>query len=183
MNDVLQKIEIPPRVIFLNIKDGNVFFDCSPVEARAAIDEIKRFRESKTTIPKIKERVEKMTLAVTSYKKKPFVLTGRMAGGFTICNLNSCFSMLEKENRVVNGLFVNAITFAEIRNWGRNIYDEASSYEKLETGVFGRIWNADIIVCNEIENMVFCLVSVTTRKDNCSCWEETEPKVLKLSFA
>ncbi len=154
---VIDSIEIPPRVVFVNIKDGNVFFDCSPAEARFAIDEVKRLRERKITLPELRDKVEKMYSLISSCKKK--IKRLGMTSEFTIDNLNRAFIEVEKHDYRVDGIFISTTNYADVRNWGKTVYDESTKGE-MDIGVFGHIWGADIVVNNKIKKGVFYLVSL-----------------------
>ena len=41
---------------------------------------------------------------------------------------------------------MNAQAFADIRTWGRDEFDPVTQHEVLQTGLFGHIWTADILI-------------------------------------
>lgn len=60
--------------------------------------------------------------------------------------LTSAFREIEKNDLVVTKIVMNATSFADIRGWGRDDFDPVTQHEVLQTGLFGHIWTADILV-------------------------------------
>jgi len=156
-------IEIPARVVFLNIKDSNVFFDCSPAEARFAIEEIKRLRERKITLPELRDKVEKMNLLIISCKKKSKNFSSIDA--LTLTDLNKAFTEVESRDHRVDGVFISSKEYGDIRSWGKTVYDEATLGE-LDAGIWGHIWGADIIISNKIKSGTYYLVSLPEKRSS-----------------
>ena len=53
---------------------------------------------------------------------------------------------------------MNAQAFADIRGWDNRDFDPVSQYEVLQTGVFGHIWTADILISKKVPlNTVYVL--------------------------
>lgn len=123
MKSQLANVEIPARVVFLNLKDSKVFFDCSPAEARAAMEHVEDFRKKKITLPELKEKVDRMRALVDGCKKRVQIVDNP-GSELTINGLNKAFSIVEQQDRRVEGLFMCAKDFASVRNWGKSIYDE-----------------------------------------------------------
>jgi len=79
-------------------------------------------------------------------------------GGLTRDALKTAFSEIEKNDLVVTKLVMNAKTFADIRAWGQNEFDPVTQHEVLQTGLFGRIWTAEIILSKKVPmDTVYCL--------------------------
>jgi hypothetical protein len=154
------------QVAFFNLKDKNAFFFISPEEARIAMDYIKQWRidgfkqiarekQLDEYVNNFKNNYNAETLETTvvkdKFEKKDY---------FSIDFLNYSYAYIEVENRNVDAIIVNATTFAEIRNWGRAVYDEATKQECLQRGVYGRIFTADIYLLDKVEDYQIVLVSM-----------------------
>lgn len=66
--------------------------------------------------------------------------------GLTREALTQTFKEIEKHDLVVTKIVMNASTFADIRTWGRDEFDPVTQHEVLQTGLFGHIWTADILI-------------------------------------
>ena len=60
--------------------------------------------------------------------------------------LTKAFREIEKNDLVVTKIVMNATAFADIRSWGRDDFDPVTQHEVLQTGLFGHIWTADILI-------------------------------------
>lgn len=60
--------------------------------------------------------------------------------------LTKAFKEIEKHDLVVTKIVMNATAFADIRTWGRDEFDHVTQHEVLQTGLFGHIWTADILI-------------------------------------
>ena len=60
--------------------------------------------------------------------------------------LTAAFKEIEKHDLVATKIVMNATTFADIRAWGRDEFDPVTQHEVLQTGLFGHIWTADILL-------------------------------------
>jgi len=79
-------------------------------------------------------------------------------GALTITALNQAFSTVEQHDLTVGKVVCHAFRYADIRNWGKTVYDEATTKQVLTTGLFGHIWTADIHVSSRMPtNTVFVL--------------------------
>jgi len=156
------------QVALFNLKDKNAFFFISPEEARIAMDYIKQWRidgfkqiarekQLDEYVNNFKNNYNVETLDTTvikdKFKKKDY---------FSIDFLNYSYALIECENRNVDAIIINNTTFAEIRNWGRTVFDEATKQEALGRGVYGRIFTADIYLLNSVEDYSLILVSMPT---------------------
>jgi hypothetical protein len=71
-------------------------------------------------------------------------------GALTITALNQAFSTVEQHDLTVGKVVCHAFRYADIRNWGKTVYDEATTKQVLTTGLFGHIWTADIHVSSRM---------------------------------
>lgn len=79
-------------------------------------------------------------------------------GSLTREALTNAFKEVEKHDLVVTKIVMNAQAFADIRAWGRNEFDPVTQHEVLQTGLFGHIWTADILISKKVPlNTVYCL--------------------------
>lgn len=80
------------------------------------------------------------------------VITGVPAtnSGLTREALTTAFQEVEKHDLVVTKIVMNASQFADIRAWGQNEFDPVTQHEVLQTGLFGRLWTADILISKKV---------------------------------
>lgn len=64
--------------------------------------------------------------------------------------LTQAFKEVEKHDLVVTKIVMNAQAFADIRAWGQNEFDPVTQHEVLQTGLFGHIWTADILISKKV---------------------------------
>ena len=78
--------------------------------------------------------------------------------GLTRESLTQAFKEVEKHDLVVTKIVMNAQAFADIRAWGQNEFDPVTQHEVLQTGLFGHIWTADILISKKVPlNTVYVL--------------------------
>lgn len=70
--------------------------------------------------------------------------------GLTRVALTQAFKEIEKHDLVVTKIVMNAQAFADIRTWGRDEFDPVTQHEVLQTGLFGHIWTADILISKKV---------------------------------
>ncbi len=70
-------------------------------------------------------------------------------GALTVQALNQAFATIEQHDLTVGKIVTHALRYADIRNWGKTVYDEATQKEVLTTGLFGHIFTADIHVSSK----------------------------------
>jgi len=71
-------------------------------------------------------------------------------GALSISSLNQAFALVESHDLTVGKVVCHALRYADVRNWGKTVYDEATQKEVLTTGLFGHIWTADIHVSSRV---------------------------------
>ncbi|AEO93298.1 major head protein [Bacillus phage G] len=80
------------------------------------------------------------------------------SGGLQRAALTKAFQEVEKHDLVVTKIVMNASAFADIRAWGQNEFDPVTQHEVLQTGLFGHIWTADILISKKVpQNTVYVL--------------------------
>ena len=168
------------RIAFVNIKNGSIIFDCHPAEARMAMNVIKNIRRNDGRISFYDNFKENRILQNEAIQKQePFKTLFCANPCLTISNLSKSFSVMEKENKIVQCLFVNAKRFADIRSFGKDVYDAASAEEVIHMGIFGYLWNSFVIVNNEIPDSEFYLTSSADFVNN----EKDEIMIIKCCLA
>lgn len=79
-------------------------------------------------------------------------------GGLTRKALTEAFKEVEKHDLVVTKIVMNATSFADIRAWGQAEFDPVTQHEVLQTGLFGHLWTADILISKKVpQNTVYVL--------------------------
>ena len=71
-------------------------------------------------------------------------------GALSISALNQAFAQVELHDLTVGKVVMHALRYADVRNWGKTVYDEATQKEVLTSGLFGHIWTADIHVSSRV---------------------------------
>lgn len=71
-------------------------------------------------------------------------------GSLTIAALNAAFAAIESHDLTVAKLVMHAQRYADIRNFGKTVYDEATQREVLTSGLFGHLWTSDIHVTSRM---------------------------------
>jgi len=134
---------IPNRVAFVNIKDGSIFFDCHPSEARKAIEAIKEMRAGKYISDEVQEILKSTEIALMNKEEFiPGVVKGHINPEF----MENCFEKIEVLERGVTHIFMNSVSYLQLRRRHRDIMDIESKFGLLETGKMATLWGAKIIV-------------------------------------
>lgn len=71
-------------------------------------------------------------------------------GELAVQTLNHVFSLIEEHDLTVAKIVVHPREYADIRMWGRDVFDEATRRDVLMSGLFGHIWTADIHVSHRV---------------------------------
>jgi len=80
------------------------------------------------------------------------------AGGLTRDALATAFREVEKHDLAATKIVMNAQAFADIRKWGQNEFDPVTQHEVLQTGTFGHLWTAEILISKKVPlNTVYVL--------------------------
>lgn len=85
-------------------------------------------------------------------------VTLEATGKLTREALTQAFKEVEKHDLVVTKIVMNAQAFADIRSWGQAEFDPVTQHEVLQTGLFGHLWTADILISKKVPlNTVYVL--------------------------
>jgi len=143
----MDKSQIPERVVFQNLKDGNVFFDCSPQEARTAINAVKTFRDTGYTseLSQTIKDAEKLAIESTDHEQK--TIEGQYVLPFVIAD---GFAQIEKEDLRVTHVFMNALNYADFRKGHREDLDIETQAVMLKLGQMATFWGARLIVTRDL---------------------------------
>lgn len=71
-------------------------------------------------------------------------------GALTVTALNQAFATIESHDLTVAKILMHAQRYADVRNFGKTVYDEATQREVLTSGLFGHLWTADIHVSSRM---------------------------------
>ncbi len=161
--------EIPDRVAFVNIRSGNVFFDCHPSEARAAMRVVADIRENGSLEKRQKEKeAEKFRLDVAyalSLQIKPIeVELFCNDSELTVEFLSNQMSRVEKQDCAVDFVIVNSSLYPWFRTQ-EYLFDPHTDVETLRMGKLGHFWAVDVVV-NEgcpPNDILFCSFNNTNR--------------------
>lgn len=81
-----------------------------------------------------------------------------VTGGLSRDAIASAFREVEKHDLAVTKIVMNAQAFTDIRKWGQNEFDPVTQHEVLQTGTFGRLWSAEILLSKKVPlNTVYVL--------------------------
>lgn len=119
------------------------------------------------------------------------VITAKASDGQTSLDkelLTKAFREVEKNDLVVTKIVMNAGRFADMRGWTSHDLDPVTQHEVLQTGLFGHIWTADILISKKCPvNKVFVLadpefVGVMPIRQDIQVIPADEPKTLRLGW-
>jgi hypothetical protein len=157
-----QPVEVPPRVVFINVKDGNAFFDCSPAEARMAAKLIKEMRDNGESnldfIVEFRTSIKKATDAAIAALKTTAKDAPWICSRFTAHLATEGFKKVEENDKRMSHLVMNAVDYADLRMWDRDTLIIETEMWKLKAGVMAIMWGAYIIVSRDmpVGTMMFC---------------------------
>lgn len=109
-------------------------------------------------------------------------------GALTREALTKAFREIEKHDLVATKIVMNATSFADIRAWGRDDFDPVTQHEVLQTGLFGHIWTADILISKKCPtDQVFVLadpefVGVMPIRQDIQVIPADKPEALRLGW-
>lgn len=110
-------------------------------------------------------------------------------GALTKAGLNNLVSEVDKWDLVTSRLFMNIKTFSGFRSFnGTTDFDPVTQRELLQTGLYGHLWTADIIVSKVVPaNTVYAVadpefVGVMPIRQDIEVLPADEPKQLKLGW-
>jgi hypothetical protein len=109
-------------------------------------------------------------------------------GTLTLNSLNSAFATIESHDLTVGKIVCHAQRYADIRNFGKTVYDEATQKEVLTTGLFGHLYTADIHVSSRCPvSTVFLLapaeyVGALPIRQDITVIPADDPKKLRLGW-
>jgi len=76
--------------------------------------------------------------------------TVTQSGDLTIASLNFAFSQIESHDLTVAKIVMHPQQYADVRLFGRDVFDEATRRDVLMSGLFGHLWTADIHVSHRV---------------------------------
>jgi len=104
------------------------------------------------------QREEDTNIFNTIAAAVPAAHTVNVAGNLTVSALNTAFAEIESHDLTVAKIVMHPYQYKDVRNFGANVFDEATRREVLMSGLFGHLWTADIHVSTRVpENTIFVL--------------------------
>ena len=106
----------------------------------------------------------------------------------TKANLADLYAQVDKWDLITARSFMNIQTFAGFRTFDQDAFDPVTQREVLQTGLFGRLWTADIIVSKVVPtNTVYAcadadFVGPMPVRQDVEVLPADEPKQLKLGW-
>lgn len=76
--------------------------------------------------------------------------TVTQSGDLNIASLNYAYSTVEQHDLTVAKVVMHPLQYADVRLFGRDVYDEATRRDVLMSGLFGHLWTADIHVSHRV---------------------------------
>jgi hypothetical protein len=116
------------------------------------------------------------------------VATSVSGGALTKAGLNNLVAEVDKWDLVTSRLFMNIKTFSGFRAFSNTDFDPVTQREVLQTGLYGHLWTADIIVSKVVPaNTVYAtadpeFVGVMPIRQDIEVLPADEPKQLKLGW-
>ena len=114
--------------------------------------------------------------------------TVTQSGDLSIASLNYAFSTVESHDLTVSKIVMHPRQYADLRLFGRDVYDEATRRDILMSGLFGHLWTSDIHVSHRVpEGSVYLLApaqfvgAIPVRQD-ITVLPADEPKLLRLGW-
>jgi hypothetical protein len=174
--------EVPNRVIFMNAKDGNAFFDCTPQEARRAIQVVKEVREV-GEYKAFKKENQQVTFVFEEAKRlrdkgikqneklQEFVGNNNFAklhdSTYELypCHISTYMHIIERTDKLVTHIFMNAREYADFRLFDKGFYTQESQACILNTNVFANLWGAKIVVKAEMKKGEMLFVAAEDLND------------------
>ena len=80
-------------------------------------------------------------------------------GALSLNALNQAFAKIEQHDLTVGKIVMHALRYADVRNFGKTVYDEATQKEVLTTGLFGHLFTADIHVSSKAQTTSVLLLA------------------------
>jgi len=80
-------------------------------------------------------------------------------GALSLTALNQAFATIESHDLTVAKIVMHAQRYADVRNFGKTVYDEATQREVLTSGLFGHLWTADIHVSSRMPTTTVLLTA------------------------
>ena len=146
-------VSVPERVAFVNLNSGKVFFDCHPSEARAAMLAVTDMRangspearQQKKEAEELKAIVDKVL--ASGARQHHVELVGEPDGSLTTEFVNGQMHNIERQDRLVDYILVNANLYGWFRSLGNVVFESYTQKDVLMSGRFGRLWgHAELVV-------------------------------------
>jgi len=166
------EIAVNPQIRLSEIKARRFYIvDRAQMKAKEAIQKL--------------EDTEILSAIATAVRSNQTVT---QSGELTIASLNYAFSTIESHDLTVAKIVMHPRQYADLRLFGRDVYDEATRRDVLMSGLFGHLWTADIHVSHRVtEGSVYLLApaeyvgAIPVRQD-ITVLPADDPKNLRLGW-
>jgi len=134
------------------------------------------------------QREEDSNIFNTIAAAVPDAHTVSVAGNLTVSALATAFAEIEEHDLTVAKIVMHPQEYKDVRNFGKNVYDEATTREVLMSGLFGHLWTADIHVSTRVpEGSVYVLapgeyVGAFPVRQDITVLPADDPKELRLGW-
>lgn len=111
-----------------------------------------------------------------------------VSGSLQPDNINLALSLIEEHELIGAKIVVHPQRYKDIRTWGKDFYDEATTRDILMTGLFGHLYSADIHVSTVVpKNGVYVLapaqyVGAMPVRQDITVLPADDPKKLRLGW-
>ena len=111
-----------------------------------------------------------------------------VSGNLAPDNINLGLAMIEEHELVASKIVCHPYRYKDIRNWGKDFFDEATQRDVLMSGLFGHLWTCDIHVSTMVpRNAIYILapgefVGAMPVRQDITVLPADDPKALRLGW-
>lgn len=118
----------------------------------------------------------------------PSAHTLTVAGALSPDNINVALALIEEHELVGAKIVVHPFRYKDVRNWGKDFFDEATQRDIIMSGLYGHLWTADIHVSTMVpRNTIYVLapgeyVGAMPVRQDITVLPADDPKHLRLGW-
>ncbi len=111
-----------------------------------------------------------------------------VTGAIDPSNLNVAMALIEEHELVAAKIVVHPYRYKDVRNWGKDFFDEATQRDVIMSGLYGHLWTADIHVSTMVpRNTIYVLapgefVGAMPVRQDITVLPADDPKALRLGW-
>lgn len=134
------------------------------------------------------QRLEDQSVFQTLSRAVPPEHTVTISGNLAPDNINVALALIEERELVGAKIVCHPHRYKDIRAWGKDFFDEATTRDVLLSGLFGHLWTADIHVSTMVpKNTIYVLapgefVGVIPVRQDITVLPADDPKTLRLGW-